>query len=137
VPSFRDTIDIDADPEATWRVLGDLASVEHWVPGVASVRVDGMTRVCRLSDGRVQHEKISDYSPTERSFRYAIEGGLPVRDNRGTFLVEERGGGSRVIWESNFEPLDTGAAAQLTEMWQDVLPTVLGNLKRLVEANRS
>ena len=136
MPSFRDTIDIDAEPEATWNVLGDLTSVEHWIPGVESVRVDGMTRVCELSDGRVQHEEISDYSPEERSFRYAIEGGLPVRNNRGSFLVEARPGGSRVIWESSFEPLDAASAGELTEMWRGVLPTVLGNLKRLVEVGR-
>jgi carbon monoxide dehydrogenase subunit G len=136
VASFRDTIDIDADPEATWNVLGDLTSVQHWIPGVESVRVDGMTRVCELGDGRVQHEEISDYSPEKRSFRYAIEGGLPVKDNRGSFLVERRPGGSRVIWESSFGPLDAGAAGELTEMWRGVLPTVLGNLKRLVEVGR-
>ncbi len=135
MPSFHETIDIDADPEAAWSVLGDLASVDRWLPGVAGVQVDGMTRVCTFADGRVQHERISDYSAEKRSYRYAIEGGLPVRDNRGRFAVEERPGGSRVVWESSFEPLDPAAGAQLTEMWRAALPAVLGNLKQLVEAS--
>ncbi len=82
MPRFQETIDIDADPDATWSVLGDLASVDRWLPGIARVEVDGMTRVCTFADGRVQREQISDYSADTRSYRYAIEGGLPVRDNR-------------------------------------------------------
>ena len=134
MPSFHETVEIDADPAATWSVLGDLTSVDRWLPGIAGVELDGMTRVCTFEDGRVQHEQISDYSPEQRSFRYAIEGGLPVTENRGRFVVEARPGGSRVVWESSFEPLEAASEAQLTEMWQAALPAVLGNLKRLVEA---
>ncbi|MGH2946189.1 MAG: SRPBCC family protein [Solirubrobacteraceae bacterium] len=136
MPSFRQTIDIDTDPDATWAVVGDPASVKDWVPGLASVEVRGMTRICTLADGRVQHEQISDYSPETRSFRYAIDGGLPVRDNGGSFAVRERAGGSRVVWESSFEPLDPDQDAELTELWRGMLPVVLGNLKRLVEGRR-
>ncbi len=135
MPRFQETIDIDADPDATWSVLGDLASVDRWLPGIARVEVDGMTRVCTFADGRVQREQISDYSADTRSYRYAIEGGLPVRDNRGSFAVEARPGRSRVVWESSFEPLDRAAEAELTEMWRGALPAVLGNLKQLVEAS--
>ncbi len=135
MPSFHETIDIEADPEVTWDVLGDLASVDRWLPGIARVEVDAMTRVCTFADGRVQREQISDYSAEKRSYRYAIEGGLPVRDNRGRFAVEARPGGSRVLWESSFEPLDRAAEAELTEMWRGALPVVLGNLKQLVETS--
>lgn len=133
MPSFHQTVDIEADPDATWSVLGDLASVRHWIPGIAGVEVDGMSRVCTFTDGHVQHEQISDYSPERRSYRYTIEGGLPVRDNRGSFAVEARPGGSRIVWDSSFEPLDPGSEAQVSEMWRAALPVVLGNLKRLVE----
>lgn len=133
MPSFQETIEIDAEPEATWSVLGDLSSVEKWSPGIASVEVDGLSRVCTFEDGHVQHEQISDYSPERRSYRYSIEGGLPVRDNRGRFTVEPRPGGSRVVWESSFEPLDPAGEAQLSEMWRSALPVVLASLKQLVE----
>lgn len=133
MPSFRETITIEADTDAAWRVLGDLASVQHWIPGVVAVEITDTGRVCTFADGRVQQEEISDYSPEEHSFHYAIDGGLPVRDNRGSFAVEGRGDSSLIVWESSFEPLDPGAADELSQMWQGAIPLVLGNLKRLVE----
>jgi carbon monoxide dehydrogenase subunit G len=133
VPNFRETIEIEAGSDVTWRVLGDLASVQQWVPGVVAVELTELGRVCTFADGRVQQEAITDYSPEEHSFHYAIDGGLPVRDNRGSFAVEARGDGSLVVWESSFEPLDPGAEDELSQMWQGAIPLVLGNLKRLVE----
>ena len=89
--------------------------------------------MCTFVDGHVQREEISDYSTEQRSFRYAIDGGLPVCDNRGSFAVQDREDGSLVVWESSFEPLDASAADELTRMWRGALPLVLGNLKQLVE----
>lgn len=134
MPSFEHSIDIAASPDRTWAVLGDLASVARWAPGVTSVEVDGMTRVCTFADGHVQHERIDDYSPATRSYAYAIEGGLPVRDNCGTFRVEEKGRRSRVVWVSSFEPLDPGSEDQLVATWSDAVPMILAQLKSTVEA---
>jgi hypothetical protein len=133
MPSFRETIAIEADAEATWRVLGDLAAVQDWVPGVVAVELTESGRVCTFADGRVQQEEISHYSAERRFFTYAIDGGLPARDNRGSFAVETQGDRSVVVWESSFEPLDPGSDDELIQMWQRALPLVLGNLKQLVE----
>lgn len=134
MPSFRHTIDIDATPEQVWSVLGDIGSVDRWIPGVTSVTVDGMTRVCTFEDGHIQDERILDYSPDSRSYRYLIEGApLPVTDNTGRFSIEANRGQSRVMWESSFEPLDPAMTAQLAEMWEPYVPMTLANLKRVVE----
>ncbi|MCI0543125.1 MAG: SRPBCC family protein [Actinobacteria bacterium] len=134
MPSFLHTIDIDATPEQVWAVLGDIGAVDRWIPGVTSVAVDGMTRVCTFEDGHTQDERILEYSPDTRSYRYHIEGApLPVTDNTGRFSIDANGGQSRVMWESSFEPLDPVMAAQLAEMWEPYLPMTLANLKRLVE----
>jgi carbon monoxide dehydrogenase subunit G len=133
MPTYRETIEIDAEAEATWRVLGDLASVQHWVPGVVAVELTENGRACTFADGRVQHEEITDYSPEQHSFRYVIDGGLPVRDNRGSFAVEPQGDRSLVVWESSFEPLDPGSEQELMQMWRGAVSLVLENLQRLVE----
>jgi uncharacterized protein YndB with AHSA1/START domain len=134
MPSFRHTIDIAATPEQVWRVLGDLASVDRWIPGVTAVRRTGSGRVCTFEDGHVQDERILDYSPQTYSYRYIIDGApLPVRDNTGTFTVEEAGGQSRVVWESSFVALDPAMSTELAGMWEPYLPAVLANLKQLVE----
>ncbi len=136
MPTFTHTIDVAADPATAWEILGDLASVERWIPGVTKVELDGMTRRCTFADGHTQHEEILDYSPTTRSYRYTIDGGLPVTDNRGRFAVEateaERGG-ARIVWESSFVALDPAREDELSRMWAGMLPGVLGNLKTLVE----
>lgn len=135
MPSFRHTIDIAATPEQVWQVLGDLTSVDRWIPGVTAVRRTDNGRVCTFDDGHVQDEQILDYSPQTYSFSYIIDGApLPVRDNTGAFTVEDADGHARVIWKSSFVALDLGASTQLAEMWQPYLPMVLANLKRLVES---
>lgn len=126
---------VETQQAGVWGHIG-IGSVDRWIPGVTSVTVDGMTRVCTFEDGHTQDEHILDYSPQERSYRYLIEGApLPVVDNTGRFSIEANGGQSRVMWESNFEPLDPTMSAQLAEMWEPYLPMTLANLKRLVEAS--
>jgi len=135
MPSFRHTIDIAATPEEAWHVLGDLTSVDRWIPGVTAVTRTETGRVCTFDDGHIQDEQILDYSPQTYSYRYVINGApLPVRDNTGTFTVEDADGQARVIWESSFVALDPATAAGLAEMWEPYLPMVLANLKRLVES---
>jgi len=135
MPSFRHTIDIAATPEQVWRVLGDLTSVNRWIPGVTKVTRTDTGRVCTFDDGHVQDEQILDYSPPTYSYRYIIDGApLPVRDNTGSFTIEDADGHAQVIWESSFAALDPAMSAQLAEMWEPYLPLVLANLKKVVES---
>lgn len=135
MPLFRHTIDIAATPQQVWQILGDLTSVDQWIPGVSAVTRTDTGRVCTFDDGHVQDEQILDYSPDTRSYRYVIDGApLPVRDNAGSFAVEDVGGQSRVVWQSSFVALDPAMEAQLAQMWEPYLPAVLGNLKKLVES---
>ncbi|TMM32924.1 MAG: SRPBCC family protein [Actinobacteria bacterium] len=134
MPSFHHTIDIAATAQQVWAVLGDLTSVDRWIPGVTSVTRTGTGRTCTFDDGHVQQEQILDYSPTTHSYRYVIDGApLPVRDNTGTFAVEDTDNGSRVVWESSFVPLDPAGADELARMWEPYLPVVLASLKKVVE----
>jgi mxaD protein len=134
MPSFSHTIDIAATPDEVWAVLGDLTSVDRWIPGVTSVTRTDTGRVCTFADGHTQQEQIVEYSPGNRSYRYVIDGApLPVRDNTGRFAVEDLDGGSRVVWDSSFVPLDPATGDDVARMWESFLPVVLGNLKEVVE----
>ena len=133
--SFRYTIDIAATPEQTWQVLGNITSVDQWIPGVVSVTRTDSGRLCSFDDGHTQNEEILDYSHQTRSYRYRIEGApIPVRDNTGTFAVEDVDGQARVLWQSSFTALDPAMESQLAQMWEPYLPLVLNNLKNLVES---
>ncbi|MGH3371191.1 MAG: SRPBCC family protein [Nocardioidaceae bacterium] len=133
MPAFVQTIDVAADPDTAWQVLGDIAHVDRWILGITKVEMAGMTRVCTFADGHTQHEAILDYSPTAHSYRYTIDGGLPVADNRGRLAVEPAGNGARIVWESSFVALDPATEAEVSRLWAGMLPTVLGNLKTLIE----
>jgi carbon monoxide dehydrogenase subunit G len=136
MPSFTHSIQVDVDPDTAWQVLGDLAAVDRWIPGITQVELDGMTRVCTFADGHTQHEAILDYTPATRSYRYTIDGGLPVADNQGRFAVEPTPRGATIVWESSFRALDPAAEAEVSRLWAGMLPIVLGNLKTLIEQRR-
>jgi carbon monoxide dehydrogenase subunit G len=133
MPTFTEIIEVAADPDTAWQVLGDLGAVDRWIPGITKVEMDGMTRVCTFADGHTQNEAILDYSPDTRSYRYTIDGGLPVADNRGRLTVEPAGNRARIVWESSFVALDPAAEAEVSRLWIGMLPVVLGNLKTLIE----
>src|SRR5688500_17652684 len=111
MPTFRHTIDIAATPDQVWQVLGDLTSVDRWIPGVTAVTRTDAGRVCTFADGHTQNEQILDYSPQTYSYRYVIDGApLPVTDNTGGFAVQAADGHARVVWESSFAPIDPATA---------------------------
>jgi len=133
MPSFTRAIQVDVDPDTAWQVLGDLTTVDRWIPGITKVELDGMTRVCAFAEGHTQHEAILDYAPATRSYRYTIHGGLPVTDNRGRFAIEPTPHGAMIVWESSLQARDPAAEDELSRMWAGMLPIVLGNLKTLIE----
>jgi hypothetical protein len=116
MPSFTHSIQVDVDPDTAWQVLGDLAAIDRWIPGITKVELDGMTRVCTFADGHTQHEAILDYTPATRSYRYTIDGGLPVADNQGRFAVEPTPRGATIVWESSFRALDPAAEAEVSRL---------------------
>ena len=106
MPTFEKTLQVSAPAERAWEVIGDLTLMGE-LAGASEVKVEEMTRVCTFPDGAVQHERISDYSPDQHSYRYAIEDGpLPVRNNQGKFAVKPAGDDSEIVWKAEFEPID-------------------------------
>jgi hypothetical protein len=51
----------------------------------------------------------------------------------GRFAVEPTPRGAKIVWESSFRALDPAAEEELGRLWAGMLPTVLGNLKNLIE----
>jgi len=135
--SFRNTIKVNASPEQVWAVLGDLASVDTWIPGITKVEVDGYQRICTFADGSVQHEEISDYSKEKLSYRYSISGGpLPLKTNRGQFRVEAQNGVSLVIWDAEFEVMHNNQESQITGMLENAYQQVGESLRQLIETKK-
>lgn len=129
------TIAIDADPEAVWAVLGDLAATSEWNPGTVAARMDGQIRICETADGGEIREEISDYSTDRRTYRFQhLQVPLPVRNSTGRFSVEPAtNGGSLVVLEAAFDALDPAQEAELERMFGGALDQALASLRRRVE----
>jgi uncharacterized protein YndB with AHSA1/START domain len=136
MPTITTTIDIKAAPDDVWAVLSDMPATRHWLPGVIAARMDGDVRVCQMADGQQVHEKISDNSAEQRSFRFEhLRVPLPVRRSGGTFTVTAgpEPDTATVILRSTFEPLDSTGADELTSLIQGAFGLSLEALRRFVE----
>jgi len=92
MPTINNTIDIKATPDEVWAVLADMPATRQWLPGVVAARMDGNVRICEMADGQQVHEKISDVSAEQRSFRFEhVRVPLPVQRSSGTFTVTASG----------------------------------------------
>jgi carbon monoxide dehydrogenase subunit G len=134
--TFHHRVRLDISPEVAWAVVGNLAGVDTWIPGVTDVKIEGNVRICTFANGVVQHEEISDYSREMRSYHYSINGGpLPLKSNRGKWMVEADGTGSVVVWDAEIEVSDPQQEEQITQMLGDAYQQVLQLLsERIVEA---
>jgi mxaD protein len=131
----RNTIAIDASPEAVWDVLGDLGATNEWLPGIVAARMEGATRICTTADGFDIREEISDYEPTLRRFRYQhLQVPMPVENSAGSFVVEpQENDGSVVVLQSSFEAADSAQEAEVGQMIEGAFQRALESLKRRVE----
>ena len=113
MPTITTTIDIKAARDDVWAVLSDMPATRHWLPGVLAARMDGDVRVCQMADGQQVHEKISDNSAEQRSFRFEhFRVPLPVRRSGGTFTVTAgpEPDTATVTLRWTFEPLNSTGA---------------------------
>jgi carbon monoxide dehydrogenase subunit G len=135
---FHQRLRLDISPEVAWAVVGNLAGVDTWIPGVTGVKIEGNVRICTFANGVVQQEEISYYSKERRSYHYSINGGpLPLKSNRGRWAVEADGTGSVVLWDAEIEVSDQEQEEQVTQMLGDAYKHVLQLLhERIVEAQR-
>jgi uncharacterized protein YndB with AHSA1/START domain len=134
--TVTNTVDITAHPDDVWAVLADLPATRWWLPGVVAARMDGDVRVCTMADGQEIHERISDLSAEQRSYRFAhLRAALPVQRSRGTFTVAAGSAlvTSRVRLRTTFEPLDPTAAGDLAGMIRQAFVQSLESLRRYVE----
>ncbi|HKE49996.1 MAG TPA: SRPBCC family protein [Actinomycetes bacterium] len=132
---ITNAFDLDLDPPAAWRVVGDIADAASWVPGVVSARMEGDVRICTTADGGEIKERISDRSDREMSYRYEhLATPAPVRDSRGTLRVRPNGAGCRVEWDAEFIPADPAHAKEITAAMTTAFGQAAQSLRHRVES---
>ena len=99
---------IRATPQKAWRILGDIASMPRWAPGVSRVAITsgskrgvGAVRNVAFEDGKTIEEHIVSWS-AGRSFTYVATDGLPLRAYVATIAISsnERDGTITITWQS-------------------------------------
>jgi Polyketide cyclase / dehydrase and lipid transport len=97
----------DVPPDELWGRIGGFLTFDRWHPAIGEVvsKEGGRVRDLHLAEGDgVVTETLLDEG--ERFYAYSIdESPLPVAaDYRARIWVEERDGGSTVLWEADFTP---------------------------------
>jgi uncharacterized protein YndB with AHSA1/START domain len=133
MPKIDNDIVIERGPEEVWALVGDLAAVTRWVPGVATARMEGTRRICTMEDGAEIHEEISDLDG--HSFRYEqTVHPLGFERSAGKLSVEPHDDGSRVVWNAEIEFAEPGQEAQFLPMLEQGYAGALQRLKDVVES---
>ncbi|MGE0026986.1 MAG: SRPBCC family protein [Thermoleophilia bacterium] len=132
MPRWQRTIDVDASPDATWDLVGDPTSVPRWYPKYETADVTGGQRILRNADGGELVETLDDRDDAARRYSYTVIAGAPVTSYHASFEVQEREGGSRVVWTVEAEPKDPSVdlEARLVPTQEDALRRI----KEIVEA---
>jgi uncharacterized protein YndB with AHSA1/START domain len=104
--------------DKAWALVGDLAGVTKWVPGMTACTVDSDIRSCTFADGRTVVEQITDFDDAARSYGYRThtDGNLMAANSGSLAVTETADGGSRVTWLAEVEFVSDEAADQMLPM---------------------
>lgn len=126
-----ETKDVGKTPGKVWEQIGAFNDLGRWHPAVAKTRMseDGSIRTLFLNGGGEINERLIDYNDGV-SYKYEIiDGVLPVMNYVSTIAVEPTENGSRVTWESNFDPKDGTTAKKAEEVIRSVYRGGLDKLR--------
>ena len=117
----KETITINASPDKVWAAIKDFGGIDKWHPAVASVALDGKTRVLTLAgEGsptitedlvKSDDEKMMlTYKITDMTVVKTIQFNskdtpyftLPVATYKSWMSVKAVDGGSEVLWKGKF-----------------------------------
>jgi mxaD protein len=118
-------IDIKADPDKVWAVVGDFGGLDKWLPGVESCSHEGDDRHLEMMNMKIT-EHLVKKDDGARQIVYGITDGVPVEHHQATITVSPAGDGSKVTWL-----VDTDDA--MTEMMSQIYQQGLVALKEHIE----
>jgi mxaD protein len=126
------SIDVDASPDAAWAVVGDLKAAPRFYPKYVSADIEGDLRVLTNTEGGKLVERLLERDEAGRSYAYSVIEGAPVKSHRASFAVEERAGGSRIVWSTEAEGTDP--EVDLEQRLSGSQSDALVRLKDLIES---
>jgi len=146
----RQSIRINAPPEAVWAVLGDFNGLPRWLGFIEYSQIVagtnnevGAIRLVTRRNGTKVTERLLEYDPHSLRLAYTyVDGAVMASDYFPVLAVKDGGNGTSVVeWSARFKRLsywvDPPPAGQddksLTDLYNGLYKAGLENLKRVVE----
>ncbi len=137
---------IRATRQKAWKILGDIASMPRWAPGVSRVDITsdsrrgvGAVRNVAFEDGKTIEEHIVSWS-AGRSFTYVATDGLPLRAYVATITINsnEKDGTITITWQSymNSIRMPRGEFARLLDDMGRFYDDSLANLAGMLQGRK-
>lgn len=95
------TIDVDADPDVVWAIVGDPTGVPRWFSKYVEATVEGDIRTLRTAEGAELVERLLERDEAGRSYAYTVIAGPPLASHHASFTVTQRDAGSTIVWHTN------------------------------------
>lgn len=99
------SVHLPISADAAWAVVGDIAGLHRWLPGLAATSVEGDVRTITFDDGSQAHEQILARDTVGRSYTYRyLDGPIPLDAYESTVAVGPADGpGSLVVWNATLQ----------------------------------
>jgi carbon monoxide dehydrogenase subunit G len=151
--SARQSIRINAPPEAVWAVVGDFNGSARWLPLVVGSEIVlgannqvGSIRLITRRNGTKVTERLVDYDPRAMRMAYTyVDGAVMASDYFPVIIVADGGDGSSIVeWSATFKRLayatDPPPPGQddksLKDLYNGIYKSGLESLKRVVESGQ-
>jgi uncharacterized membrane protein len=104
-------MEIPANPEKVWQLIGGFNSLPDWLPYIPSSELleDGRVRSLANPDGDRIVERLEAFNDKERFYTYSImKAPFPVTNYQSTIRVQEHSDRNQSIveWTGSFTPVD-------------------------------
>jgi mxaD protein len=149
----RQSITINASPEAVWAVLGNFNGLPRWLSFIEASEITsgtnnqvGAIRLVTRRNGTKVTERLLDYDSHNMSLAYTyVDGAVMASDYFPVLSVKDGGNGTSIVeWSAHFKRLsywvDPPPSGQddktLTDLYNGLYKAGLENLKRVVEEAR-
>ncbi|HTS51904.1 MAG TPA: SRPBCC family protein [Burkholderiales bacterium] len=150
VLTVRQSITINAPPEAVWAVVGDFNGLPRWLSLIESSEIVvgtnnevGAIRLLTRRNGTKVTERLIDYDPRSMRLAYTyVDGAVMASDYFPILTVKDGGKGTSLVeWSARFKRLaywmDPPPQGQddktLTDLYNGLYKGGLESLKRVVE----
>jgi len=151
--TVKQSISINAPPEAVWAVIGDFNGLPRWLSAIEASEIvlgtnnqPGAIRQLTRRNGTKVTEKLLDYDAHNMRLAYTyVDGAVMASDYFPVLSVRAAGEGTSVVeWTAHFKRLayavDPPPAGQddksMTDLYNGIYKTALESLKRVVESSR-